>query len=284
MRRSLHPWNNDFAWADHSGPFTTISADQARAFDDVGYFVVEDAFDSATLTRLERELSSGDEHAKQFLAGVPEGRLGVAGLDSQVVAPHAVTRSDYVRKFVSEPILAGLAHDLVGPDVRLYWDQSVFKQPNGTEPVLWHQDNGYTYVEPQSYLTCWIAITDATPENGCIAVMSGVHHDGTLEHRSTPVGEECWGDWSTAVEVPVRAGSIVVFTSLTPHATKRNRTNDVRKAYIVQYAPDGAVAYLGNPSAGPAARTEPLGDERRRYWIVRDGARVEPPPVHAGRR
>jgi phytanoyl-CoA hydroxylase len=284
MRRSLHPWNHDFAWADHPGPFATISADQARAFDDVGYFVVEDAFDAATLARLERELSSGDERAKEFLAGVPEGRLGVAGLDSQVVAPHAVTRSDYVRQFVAEPILAGLARDLVGPDVRLYWDQSVFKQPNGSEPVLWHQDNGYTYVEPQAYLTCWIAITDATPDNGCIAVMPGVHHDGTLEHRSTPVGEECWGDWSTAVEVPVRAGSIVVFTSLTPHATKRNRTNDVRKAYIVQYAPDGAVAYLGNPSVGPPARAEPLGDERRRYWIVRDGARVEPSPSVRGKR
>jgi phytanoyl-CoA hydroxylase len=284
MRRSLHPWNHDFAWADHPGPFTTISADQARAFDDVGYFVVEDAFDAPTLARLERELSSGDEHAKEFLAGFPEGRLGVAGLDSQVVAPHAVTRSDYVRQFVAEPILAGLARDLVGPDVRLYWDQSVFKQPNGSEPVLWHQDNGYTYVEPQAYLTCWIAITDATPDNGCIAVMPGVHHDGTLEHRSTPVGEECWGDWSTAVEVPVRAGSIVVFTSLTPHATKRNRTNDVRKAYIVQYAPDGAVAYLGNPSVGPAARTEPLGDERRRYWIVRDGERVEPSASLRGER
>ena len=147
-----------------------------------------------------------------------------------------------------------MARDLVGPDVRLYWDQSVFKQPNGAEPVLWHQDNGYTYVEPQAYLTCWLAITDATPENGCIAVMPGVHRDGTLAHRSTPVGEECWGDWSAAVEVPVRAGSIVVFTSLTPHATKRNTTNDVRKAYIVQYAPDGAVAHFGDPAAGPPTR------------------------------
>ena len=257
MRRSLHPWNHDFAWADHPGPFTTISADQARAFDELGYFVVEDAFDASTLARLDAELSSGDEQAKEFLAGVPEGRLGVTGLDSQIVAPHAVTRSDYVRQFVAEPILAGLARDLVGPDVRLYWDQSVFKQPDGAEPVLWHQDNGYTYVEPQAYLTCWLAITDATPDNGCIAVMPGVHHDGTLAHRSTPVGEECWGDWSSAVEVPVRAGSIVVFSSLTPHATKRNRTNDVRKAYIVQYAPDGAVAHLGNPSVGPPARTEP---------------------------
>jgi ectoine hydroxylase-related dioxygenase (phytanoyl-CoA dioxygenase family) len=136
--------------------------------------------------------------------------------------------------------------------------------------VLWHQDNGYTFVEPQAYLTCWIAITDATTENGCVVVMPGAHREGTLHHRETPIGYECWGDHDRAVEVPVRAGSIVVFTSLTPHYTERNRTGDVRKAYIVQYLPDGAVAYRPQPdgSRGPA---EPQDDERRQFVVVRDG-------------
>ena len=40
--------------------------------------------------------------------------------------------------------------------------------------------------------------------------------------------------------VPARAGSIVVFSSLTPHRTGPNLTDAVRKAYIVQFAPDGA--------------------------------------------
>jgi ectoine hydroxylase-related dioxygenase (phytanoyl-CoA dioxygenase family) len=276
MRRALHPWNTDYVWSDHTGERTTISADQARAFDQLGFFVMEDAFDAPTLAKLEAELGPGDEQAKEFLAGLPDGRLGVTGLDSQTVAPHAVARSQFVRRFVADAFFAGIARDLVGPDVRLYWDQSVFKQPDGAEPVLWHQDNGYTYTEPQAYLTCWLAITDATPENGCVAVMPGVHRAGTLAHHSTPVGEECWGDWASAVEVPVRAGSVVVFSSLTPHATKRNTTREVRKAYIVQYAPDGAVAHYGDPATGPPARTEILGDEKRRYWIVRDGVRVEP--------
>jgi phytanoyl-CoA hydroxylase len=277
MRRALHPWNTDFTWIDHSGELTTISADQARRFDELGFFVVEDAFDAATLERLDAELTQGDAQARRFLEAIPEGRLGVTGLDSQIIAPHAVTRSEFVRGFVGTEPLVGLARDLVGPDVRLYWDQSVFKQSQGSEPVLWHQDNGYTYVEPQAYLTCWIAINDATLDNGCIAVMPGVHREGTLEHASTPVGEECWGDWAGAVDVPVRAGSIVVFTSLTPHATRRNLTDEVRKAYIVQYAPDGAVAHQGRPRSGPPIRSEVLGDDDRRYWVVRGGAPVDPP-------
>jgi ectoine hydroxylase-related dioxygenase (phytanoyl-CoA dioxygenase family) len=180
-----------------------------------------------------------------------------------------------LRAFCAAPLLAGLCRDLIGPDVRLYWDQAVYKQPHSTEPVLWHQDNGYTFVEPQAYLTCWIALTGATPANGCVVVMPGAHRDGTLVHRDTPIGYECWGDHSQAVEVPVRAGSIVVFTSLTPHYTERNTTDDVRKAYIVQYAPDGAVAYRPQPD-GARSSAEPQNDERRQYIVVHGG---EPVPA-----
>jgi phytanoyl-CoA hydroxylase len=270
MERRPHPWNTDFTWPQHFAG-ATVTAEQAAQYDELGYFVVPDAFDAATVERLDAELAAGDARVKELLAEVPGGRFSVAGLDTQTVAPHAVTRSDFARRFAAHPVLAGIARDLVGPDVRLYWDQSVYKQPNGAEPVLWHQDNGYTYVEPQSYLTCWVAITDATPENGCIVVMPGVHREGTLAHRSTPVGEECWGDWSAAIEVPVAARSVVVFSSLTPHATKRNTTAEIRKAYILQYAPDGAVALHGDPASGPPTETEPLGDDRRRFWVVRDG-------------
>jgi ectoine hydroxylase-related dioxygenase (phytanoyl-CoA dioxygenase family) len=44
--------------------------------------------------------------------------------------------------------------------------------------------------------------------------------------------------------IPVAAGSIVAFSSLTPHCTGPNRTGDVRKAYIVQYAAEGAEVLL----------------------------------------
>jgi ectoine hydroxylase-related dioxygenase (phytanoyl-CoA dioxygenase family) len=275
VERARHPWNTAFTWPVHDD-VAVVTVDQAGQYDDLGYFVVEDAFTPEEMALLDSELASGDAQVKALLAEVPGGRFSVAGLDTQTVAPHAVTRSPYVRAFAAHPLLAGIARDLVGPDVRLYWDQSVYKQPNNAEPVLWHQDNGYTYVEPQAYLTCWIAITDATPENGCIAVMPGAHRDGTLAHRSTPIGEECWGDWDTAVDVPARAGSMVVFSSLTPHATKRNTTTEVRKAYILQYAPDGAVILHGEPAAGPPTHTELLGDDERRFWVVRDGERIEP--------
>jgi ectoine hydroxylase-related dioxygenase (phytanoyl-CoA dioxygenase family) len=141
---------------------------------------------------------------------------------------------------------------------------------------LWHQDNGYTYVEPQAYLTCWIAITDATPENGCVRVLPNVHRHGTLRHRNTPIGFECFGDDSRSVLAPVRAGSIVVFSSLTPHHTGRNTTDEVRKSYIVQYAPDGAEALQGDADSGPSTGRVSMDDPQRQYFVVRDGERVVP--------
>jgi ectoine hydroxylase-related dioxygenase (phytanoyl-CoA dioxygenase family) len=267
-----HPWNHGFEWPVHDGPFTTVTAEQARQYDELGFFVVEDAFDAATLRDLDHAIAPGDARVHEFLDALPDGRFGVAGTDTQTIAPHLVVRSEYLRDFCSGRLLAGLCLDLVGPDVRLYWEQSVYKQPQSAEPVLWHQDNGYTYVEPQAYLTCWIAITDATLENGCVRVLPGMHRLGTLRHDDTPIGFECFGDDEQAVDVPVRAGSVVVFTSLTPHATARNRTDDVRKAYIVQYAPDGAVARRG-PVDGETI-LEPQDDERRQFFVVRDGRPV----------
>lgn len=270
VARELHPWSTGFEWRDHAGPFATISAAQAREYDEIGCFVFDDVFSASELRAIDDAIEPGETLVREFLAGRPDGRFGVAGTDTQTVAPHLVMSSDLLRGVCAQQPLAGIARDLLGPDVRLYWEQAVYKQPHSAEPVLWHQDNGYTFVEPQAYLTCWIAITDATLENGCVTVMSGAHRSGTLAHRSTSIGFECWGDAKAARAVPVRAGSIVVFTSLTPHFTAANTTDDVRKAYIVQYAPEGAVAFRPQPdgSRGPA---EPQDDARRQFPVVLGG-------------
>jgi len=175
VAREPHPWNRGFTWRDHAGPFTTITTEQAREYDDVGCFVFEHAFGCAELRAIDRAIEPGETLVREFLSGRPDGRFSVAGVDTQTVAPHLVKSSELLRELCAQPPLAEIARDLLGPDVRLYWEQAVYKQPHSAEPVLWHQDNGYTFVEPQAYLTCWIAITDATLVNGCVTVMPGAH-------------------------------------------------------------------------------------------------------------
>ncbi len=172
-------------------------------------------------------------------------------------------------------VLAELCHDLVGDDVRLYWDQLVYKQPEKPRHFPWHQDNGYTYVEPQQYLTCWVPLTDTTIDNGCPWVAPGLHRLGTLAHEWVePLGHQCLDDPTGAVAVPARAGDVVVFSSLTPHLTGPNTTGEVRKTYILQYAPDGAERLDGDPAAGgPTGRT-PQSDPDRQFPVVVGGVPV----------
>ena len=270
VAREPHPWSTGFSWSDHHRPPTTLTADQVAAFDRDGLTVVPDAFDADVLAALDQAIAPGEERVRDLLGSLPGGRLSVAGADTQTVAPHLVLQSETLRSFCRHPLLVGICRDLMGDDVRLYWEQAVYKQPHSVEPVLWHQDNGYTFVVPQDYLTCWVAITDATLDNGCVSAVPGVHRDGTLRHVTTDIGQECWGDHDLAVQVPVSAGSVVVFSSLTPHFTGRNRTDEVRKSYIVQYCHDGAVAHLPDRAGGqgPALRQE---DPDRQFPVLRDG-------------
>jgi len=272
-----HPWNSGFTWPDHPGPFRLVTPEQARAYDDDGFFVLEDAVAPGTIAELCAEIEPFDREVIDFLHTQPDGRFDIAGLDTVSIAIHLAPRSEVLRDFCAFALFADLCHDLIGPDARLYWEQSVYKAPRGTEPILWHQDNGYTYVEPQAYLTCWVALTDATLDNGCVRVLPGVHRGGTLAHRSTPIGYECCRDPEGAVSVPVKAGSIVVFSSLTPHATGRNTTDETRKAFILQYAPDGAVALHGDPAIGAPTARVPQDDRRRQFRVLEHGEPVLTP-------
>ena len=238
--------------------------EQLRALNERGYFVWEGAFGPDELGPLRAELDRSVDRAQQALRRAG-GRIMISEADGIVFAPHVVARSEVARRFSSHPEIAGLCCDLLGPDVRLYWDQAVYKYPSFAKEFPWHQDNGYTYVEPQFYLTLWIALTDATPENGCVEVVPGSHREGTREHRTGDGGYYCH-EGDDGVCVPLRAGSVAVFTSLTVHRTGPNRTADsVRRTYILQYAPDGAVAYPRGGEPTPCSAPE------RQFLVVRGG-------------
>jgi phytanoyl-CoA hydroxylase len=92
----------------------------------------------------------------------------------------------------------------------------------------------------------------------------------------TPHGYECFDEPPTpARPAPVRAGSALVFSSLTPHMTGPNLTDAVRKAYILQYAPAGAQVLRGDPSAGPPIQRIACEDPQRQFPVLRAGLPVD---------
>jgi ectoine hydroxylase-related dioxygenase (phytanoyl-CoA dioxygenase family) len=266
-----HVRNRRFSWESPQGPFRALTDEQAARYDRDGYVVFEDAFDTRQVEQLLAAIDPVEARREQWLRD-QGGSFFIARAGEITFSIHLVLESDALRRLVGAPPLTDLCADLVGPDVRLYWDQAVYKKPHTTSPFPWHQDNGYAYVEPQQYLTCWIALSDADEENGCPWVVPGVHRTGTLAHRQTDVGLLCLDHPPDAVPVPARRGSIVVFSSLTPHCTGANVTDDVRKAYIVQYAPDGAEV-VATDGQGRVTRT-PAADPGRQFRVLEAGAPV----------
>ncbi|MEE2702520.1 MAG: phytanoyl-CoA dioxygenase family protein [Myxococcota bacterium] len=267
---SLHPLNRAFHWAPPRGPYRRLRPEQARGYDSDGFFLLEDAFDSETLRELQSAIDPVEAEVEKFLATREDGKFFIARSGEITFTTHMVTRSERCREFCAGPVFRDLVHDLVGPDVRLYWDQAVYKKPGTQDEFPWHQDNGYTFVEPQQYLTCWVALTDTDEKNGCPWVVPGIHRRGTLEHWMTDLGWCCLEEPEGAVPVPARAGSIVVFSSLTPHRTGPNLSDDVRKSYIVQFAPDGA--RLRKPDDGSY---EICDAPERQFRVLENGAPPE---------
>jgi ectoine hydroxylase-related dioxygenase (phytanoyl-CoA dioxygenase family) len=273
-----HPWNEGFDWRDRSGPVRTLTEAQARHYDEHGYVVVPDLVPPDLLAEVTAAIDAIEAEVEASLRARRDGRLLIAEAGAITFSTHLVERSPLLRRLVASAPLAGIAADLVGPDTRLYWDQAVYKKPEKPRRFPWHQDNGYGYVEPQQYLTVWLALTDATVANGCPQVVPGLHRLGTLAHDYVdPLGWECLTDPDGVVAAPVPAGGAVVFSSLTPHLTGPNTTDAVRKAYIVQYAPDGAVRCDGDPAAGPPTARDRCDDPGRQFPVVVAGELVGAP-------
>ncbi|MEY2467716.1 MAG: hypothetical protein QOF21_414 [Actinomycetota bacterium] len=271
---TLHPWNVDFKWVDSFGPYRALTDAQAEQFDGDGYVVVPDVFTPEEIAAVRAITDSFDAESEAFLKQQQDGRIMIAESGAITFSAHLVGRSPELAAFARHPKLVDICLDLIGDDVNLYWDQAVYKKPEKPRRFPWHQDNGYAYVEPQQYLTCWIPLTDATVSNGCPHVARGLHRDGTLQHTYIdPLGYECFSEppaEEVVAEAPV--GSVVVFSSLTPHLTGPNTTDAVRKAYILQYAPVGAAKLQGDPTAGPAVNREMQDDPTRQFPVARRGS------------
>ena len=241
----LHPMNQGFVWRDSPRDnLRALTPDQVDAFNTHGFFVYRGAFTPAEIGSVTAAIDPLEQATVAFANSKPGGRFRLTVTESISFTIHIAGQSPVLAAFAQHPVVRGICHDLIGEGVRLYWDQSVYKKTERPQEFPWHQDNGYTFVEPQQYLTLWIPLVDVDEANGCPWIAPGLHRLGTLEHWQGEAGRICLEDAPDAVAAPARAGDIVVFSSLAPHRTGPNLSGQVRKAYILQYAPEGAYVRL----------------------------------------
>jgi ectoine hydroxylase-related dioxygenase (phytanoyl-CoA dioxygenase family) len=236
-----HPLSRDFRWQEQdAGPLRHLTRAQYAAFNTDGFVLLSSIFSPEEIEAVTNAIDPLEAKGEAWLRE-KGGQVAIATADVITFTTHLVRKSPALRAFAAHRAIKEICHDLIGPDVRLYWDQSVYKKTAKAQEFPWHQDNGYTFIEPQQYLTLWIPLVDVDEKNGCPWIAPGRHRLGTLEHWTTPVGYRCLDEVEDAVCVPAKAGDVIAFSSLSPHRTGANLVSgSVRKAYILQYAPDGA--------------------------------------------
>jgi ectoine hydroxylase-related dioxygenase (phytanoyl-CoA dioxygenase family) len=147
---------------------------------------------------------------------------------------------DYVEMFIGSEIYVNpIQHVRIKPPQRLNHSE----KPNGlVTRTGWHQDQGVARpnADQTDMLTVWIAITDATEENGCLCVIPGSHRAGLVTHctnRGVVIPQMLLE--SEGLPVPIRKGSAIFMHRLTKHASLSNESDEIRWSFDLRYQPVG---------------------------------------------
>ena len=137
-----------------------------------------------------------------------------------------------LRELLTTGALADTASALLGEPAVLYKEKVNYKLPGGAGYAP-HQDApAYPFVA--SHVSCMVAIDDATVDNGCLEVVSGLHHEllPTDDVGCVRADVAATLEWSA---VEVRAGQTLWFHSRTPHRSGANRSPLARRALYPTY-------------------------------------------------
>jgi ectoine hydroxylase-related dioxygenase (phytanoyl-CoA dioxygenase family) len=158
-----------------------------------------------------------------------------------------VWMSDQMDPFTGDRVLDAkigkILQQLVGPNVEFLSVKAVFKNAKTNFNSPWHQD--WFYWQGANKISVWIALDDATPENGCLRMAPGSHHqvfemavvdEGTGFNRR--VTDEALQGWPVET-LPVRRGDAIFFHDLALHGSTPNINGAERWSAIATYRDAG---------------------------------------------
>ena len=249
---------------------------QRRQFETDGYLVLEDVLPEAVLAAVRAEYAALMDrlHDGWVAEGVlpPAGALDFwgklrvayeAGCDwfqpmdislpgDEIAADTPFHFGPAVFDMLRHSRVLDIVEDLIGPEITSNPIQHVRIKPPAAclregearahiTATDWHQDRAVAHPEADASdtVTVWLAITDATVENGCLQVIPGMPamHDHCARRQvSIPTGAL---DLDRARPVPVAAGGCVLLHPLTPHASLANVTDGFRWSFDLRYTVTG---------------------------------------------
>ena len=149
-------------------------------------------------------------------------------------------QSPVFQEAVGDPRLLDILAGILAPDIEFLSDKVVFKSEKMTFASPWHQD--WTYWHGAHKLSIWVALDDATVENGCLKLFPGSHRTAVLHDGDASDGNGFGNrlrpdavDESRAVTAEIEAGGAVFFHDLTLHASHPNTSGEERWVWIPTY-------------------------------------------------
>jgi phytanoyl-CoA hydroxylase len=211
-----------------------LSAEQVRHYRDEGYVTVPGLFTEAELEPIDAYL-----RANADVEWTDKN-------DDPLREPHYHYRPLF--DLCTDVRLLDCIEPLLGPDIVLLYAHILNKKPGGLR-VAWHQDGPYWLrLEPKIAVTAWVALDDATPENGCMRVIPGTYRGHVdLGQRLTDTPDLIQSrpyelppevvDESRVVDILMRRGDDSFHDSYLIHGSEPNRSNRRRAALTIRYVP-----------------------------------------------
>ena len=143
------------------------------AYDDNGFVLPIDVLTDAAAAALRADL----EDAEDRLANDPE-KLALLRTYPDRLLPSFDT-------VIRHPNIIAAVSALLGPDLLVYSGALFIKQPHSDKIVSWHQDLTYWGLDDAEEVTCWLALSPANRDSGCMKFVAGSHKQKLVEHVDT---------------------------------------------------------------------------------------------------
>ena len=202
-----------------------LTQQKVNEFKSQGFLILEDFVSSGVLLELKeslnnifKEIDKESNRVKQSYNNKHYGDISKAG------RKFIKNQSSYypaIQKYLKSKPIKEVVTKLLDGDAFIFNEQFVMKEPNTQSSFNWHQDSGYINFDHKPYLTTWLALDDTHSLNGPL-------------DKSKDLFIEV--DEAKAKTLHVAAGALVVFSSLTPHASGANQSSKTRTAYLAQYS------------------------------------------------
>jgi phytanoyl-CoA hydroxylase len=252
---------------------------QKREYDEVGAIVVPDILSPEEVAELRRVTDSFVERARgvsthDAIYDLEDSHTPAMPRIRRIKAPHL--HHPAYAALVRHPRIIAVLQSLWGPDIRFDTAKLNMKSAGFGAAVEWHQDWAFYPHTNDDLAAVGVMMDDMEPENGPLLVIPGSHKGPVFDHHAEgrfcgamdPANQDV--DYSKAVALTGKAGSITVHHVRAVHGSAPNTSNKERRLLLFQFRaadawpllgfPEGIEAYDALMAAGQSSLSPRLAD------------------------